>query len=437
MSNAPEQSGISVAPAAPSAARRRSFDALQLYSVGLFVAGAAALMVAASGNGYWVPNRSPWLLPFFVLYGLFTIQVGYLHPRVGYVSFDRVAQVASILVLGPVPAAWINGLASLLWPLQRMREGRPLRSIIPVSLHNAGLMTLMIIGCGQLYVLLAGPLPLIVLDAHAVAVLLVLIVSMQLVNELLMMVDQRLRGEGFHWTPQVFALAMETGSALGGVLVAIVINHMELPVIALTLAVLGLGMIALNQFARMRNRLEALVEQRTIVLREKMQELEELATKDQLTGLVNRRFADETLRQCIEEFGQSGRAFSIALIDLDHFKNVNDRHSHETGDEVLRKVARILAEGCRDSDVLARFGGEEFLICFRDTGVATAADTCERLRRAVESADWSSLAPGVRVSLSAGVANMQQGLTRSMLLKNADTRLYQAKNGGRNLVIAC
>ncbi len=405
------------------------------YAACLFVVSIIALTLVANRTDGWLPYGSLWQLVFFLLYGLFTIQVGYM-SRAGHVSFDRVAQVASILAMGPVAAAWVNGLASLLWPLQRLLEGRPPREVLCACLHNSGLMTLMILGCGQLYVLLSGPLPLMELDARAAALLLVLIMSMQLVNELLMAVYQRLRDQVFHWTLHGFPLAMEIGAALAGVLVAIIINRMELPVVALMLTVLGLAMIALNQFARMRNRLEALVEDRTLVLRDKMRELEELAAKDQLTGLVNRRFADFTLHRCIEEFEHSQRDFSIALIDLDHFKNINDQYSHETGDEVLRRVARILANGCREFDVLARYGGEEFLVCFPGTGVAAAAELCETMRHAMQAADWSTVSPDIHVSLSAGVAGMQPGLTRSTLLKSADARLYKAKHAGRNCVVA-
>lgn len=436
MSNTPQQQS-GTPPAAP--ASRRDGGSLDLrlpYAIGLFLAALVALTLVARSTGGWLPNGSLWQLVFFLLYGLFTIHVGYMQSRVGHVSFDRVAQVASILVLGPVSAAWINGLASLLWPLQRLREGRPWREVVAACLHNAGLMALMILGCGQLYVSLSGPLPLIYLDTRTAGLLVVLIVSMQIVNELLMAVHQRLKEHAFHWTVHGFPLVMETSSAITGVLVAIIINRMELPVIALTLAVLGLGMLALNQFARMRNRLEALVEDRTLVLRDKMRELEELAAKDQLTGLVNRRFADFTLHRCIEEFDHSQHDFSIALIDLDHFKSINDRYSHETGDEVLRRVARILADGCREFDVLARYGGEEFLICFPATSVAAAAELCEALRRAVHAADWSTVAPDIQVSLSAGVAGMQAGFTRSTLLKSADARLYRAKHAGRNCVMA-
>lgn len=407
-----------------------------LYSLCLFAAGAAVLLTAGFANGDgWLPEVSPWLPVFFLVYGLFTIQIGYDHPRVGYVSFDRVAQVASILVLGPVAAAWINGLASLLWPLQRLRQGKPLREVIAVSLHNAGLMTLMIVGCGRLYALLAGPVPLTQLDAGTLVAILVLILSMQVVNELLMTAQLRITGGAFHWSLHGFALAMEIGSALAGVLVAIAINRLEVPVVVLALVVLALGMIALNQFARLRNRLEALVEERTRVLSDKSRELEQLATRDQLTGLFNRRHADDRLRFCIEEFERTGREFSIALIDLDHFKSINDWHSHETGDEVLRRVAVLLAGSCRETDMLARYGGEEFLVCFPGAGVMEAADICEQLRRAVEAADWSALGPDVRVTLSAGVAGMQTGLSRSVLLNKADARLYRAKHEGRNRVV--
>jgi diguanylate cyclase (GGDEF)-like protein len=405
-----------------------------VYSLCLFVVGSIALAIAVTRNG-WLPEVSPWLPPFFLLYCLFTISTGYMQPRAGYVSFDRVAQVASILVLGPVAAAWINGLASLLWPLHRLRRGQPLREVVTASLNNAGLMTLMILGCGLLYVALSGPVPLTYLDPRAAGLLLVLLLCMQAANELLLAAHLRLVEKTFTWKLHGFAITMEIGSALAGVLVAIIINRMEPAVIVLLLTILGLGMIALQRFARMRNRLESIVEERTSVLHGKTLELERLATRDQLTGLFNRRFADDTLRRYIEDFELKQRDFSVALIDLDHFKDINDRHSHEMGDEVLRQVAHILAGHCRDTDMLARYGGEEFLLCFPQTDAAATAGICEELRRAVEAADWSALAPDITVTLSAGIAQMQPGLSRSTLLNAADALLYKAKRAGRNLVV--
>jgi diguanylate cyclase (GGDEF)-like protein len=406
-----------------------------IYSICLFSAGTVALAIAATQGGSWLPDRSPWLLPFFLLFGLFTISTGYTHPRVGYVSFDRVAQIASILVLGPLAATWINGLASLLWPLHRLRSGHTLREVVTASLNNAGLMTLMIFGAGLLYVALSGPVPLTHLNLHVAGLLLLLILCMQIANEVLMAAHLRLREKNLSWRLHGFAFMMEIGSALAGVLVAIVMNRMEPAVIVLMLMTLGLGMVALKQFARMRNRLELIIEERTQVLRDKTLELERLATRDQLTGIFNRRFADDTLRKSIEEFERNRRGFSVALIDLDHFKGINDLHSHEMGDEVLRQVARILADHCRDADMLARYGGEEFLICFPQTDAASAAGLCDQLRRAVQSADWPALAPGIAVTLSAGIAAMQPGYSRSVLLNLADSRLYKAKHAGRNLVV--
>jgi diguanylate cyclase (GGDEF)-like protein len=195
-------------------------------------------------------------------------------------------------------------------------------------------------------------------------------------------------------------------------------------------------MLVLRQFARMRIQLEAIVDDRTRVLSMKTEELERLATHDQLTGLFNRRFADEYLDRRIEEFNRYGRPFALAMVDLDHFKRVNDQQSHAVGDAVLRRIADVLVDRCRETDMVARYGGEEFLLCFPETGANRAVEICEQLRLAVGAVDWSSLAPGIEVSLSAGVAEMRPALDRGLLLRAADSKLYQAKEAGRNLVFA-
>src|SRR5690606_23868018 len=136
----------------------------------------------------------------------------------------------------------------------------------------------------------------------------------------------------------------------------------------------------------------------------------------------------------IEEFHRYGRKFAIALVDLDHFKRINDEHSHEVGDQVLERVAKSFTDPCRGSDSAARVGGEGFLLRFPEADAPTVARVCEELRRAVQSVDWSDIAPGIIVSLSAGVAEVEHGSDRSDLLNAADRRLYQAKRAGRNLV---
>lgn len=405
-----------------------------IYSMALFVAALAALSVAIADQGLLPPDTKPGLVAFFLVYALFTIFMGYTHPRVGYVSFDRIAQVAAILVMGPVAAAWINGTASLLYPWQRLRRGRPFVVVLTAALHNAGLMSLMILVCGLLYRKLGGPVPLLALGWHEAATLLLLLLSMQALNDLGMRVLMTLEERRVPTDFSPFAFVVESGAGLGGILVALIINRMELSAVVLLLLVMTLGMFSLMQLAHIRTRLEALVAERTRKLQQKSLELERMASHDPLTGLHNRRHADQYLEDRINEFERYGRDFAIALVDLDDFKRINDDHSHDTGDEVLRLVAQLLRERCRDTDLVSRYGGEEFLLCFPQAGMVAAREACEKIRETVASTEWELLVPGVRVTLSAGVATMREGVSRRELLGLADRALYEAKSGGRNQV---
>jgi diguanylate cyclase (GGDEF)-like protein len=398
----------------------------------LAVATVAVVLAYHVGDVFWPPGL-PTL--FFFGFGLLTISMGYAHPREGYVSFDRVAQVASILVLGPVPAAIINGLASLVFPWHRLRHGVPVGKVLDASVHNAGLMTVTVLVGGLVYDALGGAIPLSDLDGGVLLPLLMLFVTMQVVNEVGMRVSLSLRDR--RWVPgfNITAFLIETAAGLAGVLVAVVMNHGDPGLFALLLLVLSLGMLYLTQFARMRLELEAIVESRTQALKDQASELERLATHDKLTGLYNRRFADDYLDDRLAEFNRYRRNFAVALVDLDHFKSINDNFSHNAGDAVLMRVARILKDRCRASDMVSRYGGEEFLLCFPETDVEDARDLCEELRQAVAAADWGDEVPGIAMSISAGVAGMRPGLTRMALLSNADARLYEAKAAGRNRVI--
>jgi diguanylate cyclase (GGDEF)-like protein len=130
------------------------------------------------------------------------------------------------------------------------------------------------------------------------------------------------------------------------------------------------------------------------------------------------------------------------LLDLDDFKLVNDRFSHAAGDGVLRRIGRLLANHRRASDLVARFGGEEFVIVFSDTDVRGAARVCERLRRRIEAEDWSSVVggpspvDGLVVTASFGVGDMAAHRDVSSGLAAVDALLYQAKAAGRNRVIS-
>jgi diguanylate cyclase (GGDEF)-like protein len=219
------------------------------------------------------------------------------------------------------------------------------------------------------------------------------------------------------------------------VLVAIVWNRMEIEVFLLLLAVLVAGMLALKRFAEMRLRLERLVEERTEALQEKTLQLERLAARDTLTGLYNRRHADEFLLREIARAGREGHPIGVALADIDHFKRINDDHSHGIGDRVLERVARIFKERVRGADLVARYGGEEFLFCFIGIDATDLVRRCEELRLALEREDWTTLSPGLSVTISIGLATCNGESQASVLLDRADTCLYEAKRRGRNRVV--
>ena len=220
------------------------------------------------------------------------------------------------------------------------------------------------------------------------------------------------------------------------VLVAIVFGRMETAVAAILLFVLSLGMLALKEFADMRRRLEALVEERTRELQEKTLELERQAIRDKLTGLFNRRHADAFVDAQLELAERLGRPLAVMLADVDHFKRINDTHSHAVGDAVLERLSRLLESHCRETDMVARYGGEEFLLCFPATDADAAARIGEDIRTAVATMDWSQLAPELAVTLSIGVAASAGGRDRASVLGRADANLYRAKRGGRDRVVA-
>lgn len=398
---------------------------------------AAALVAFALTTSTHDVVRADWQHAlFFLAFGLFTISIGYAHPVFGYVSFDRVAQVSSILVLGPVDAAWINGLASLLYPWQRLRRGVPLRAVCNAALTNSGLMTLTVLAGGLLYVAVGGPVPLTGLDPSTFAAILLMLLAMQLVNEAGIVALVRVRGQPVGSSLSLFDTITELMAGLAAILVAIVWTRMEMEVFLLLLAVLAALMLALKRFAEMRIRLERLVEERTASLREKTLQLEQLAAHDKLTGLHNRRHADEFLRREFERADRQGAALAFALADIDHFKDINDSRSHSVGDRVLERVACIFRERMRPSDLLARYGGEEFLFCFLGLSELDVTRTCEDLRLAVEREDWTAISPGLRVTASIGLAVRGDEPDLQALLACADARLYRAKQLGRNRVVA-
>jgi diguanylate cyclase (GGDEF)-like protein len=414
------------------------------YGLLLFISAIAVLSVLVARQGFLGGDYGTGTALFFLIFGLFTITMGYSHPHFGHVSFDRVAQVASILVLGPVDAALISGVASLIYPWHRLWNGEAPRSVMTASVLNSGMMILVILFGGTLYTYLGGQVPLATVDLRAAGLLLLLMFGMQLVNDACMLILLLLRKDDPAKLLTLFSTGVEMASVLVAVIVALVFVRMEPPIIALLLAVLSLCMFVIMRFAEMRLKLEALVAERTNELQLKTIELERQATHDKLTGIFNRRYADDYLQREIEATRRHGRPMSIALADIDHFKQINDQYSHAVGDEVLRRIAKLLVDRCRKTDVVARYGGEEFLLCFPDTETDFAEQICGQIRLAVESTDWSSLfdvvpcdnSNSLNLTISFGIAEVGDESRRTTILSAADTRLYKAKNSGRNRVVA-
>jgi diguanylate cyclase (GGDEF)-like protein len=407
-----------------------------IFATTLFVSAIVALANILPGTGVLASSYSWGTAMFFLLFGIFTITMGYARPGFGHVSFDRVAQISSVLVLGPVDAAWINGLASFIYPAHRVWKGVPLREVVVAALHNSGMTTWVILACGSLFVYLDGPIPLSSLDLRTGGLLLLLMLSIQGMNDALMAVMMYIRKTDPSTMLNIFSVGVEFASVPLAILVAIVFVRMEFSVFALLIFGMSLGMMVLKQYAEMRTELEVLVDQRTEELRLKSLELERQATHDKLTGLLNRRYADDFLQREIENSKRHDREFTIALADIDHFKLVNDHHSHAVGDKVLRRVAEILTNRCRKTDVVARYGGEEFLLCFPDTSADFAEQICSQIRSAVEKTDWSDIADSIKITISFGIAEVGVNSRRTTILSDADTRLYQAKNKGRNRIVS-
>jgi diguanylate cyclase (GGDEF)-like protein len=159
----------------------------------------------------------------------------------------------------------------------------------------------------------------------------------------------------------------------------------------------------------------------------------EQADRDWLTGLHNRRYlAREVGRRAAEP---STTPFSLAVLDLDHFKDVNDRFGHQAGDQVLMRVAALLLGGVRGQDVVVRTGGEEFVLLMPDTAAAAAEAACERLRTTIREEAWDHIAPDLAVTASFGVATAADASDLDALGALADERLYAAKRSGRDRVV--
>ncbi|MES2091254.1 MAG: GGDEF domain-containing protein, partial [Pseudomonadota bacterium] len=169
-------------------------------------------------------------------------------------------------------------------------------------------------------------------------------------------------------------------------------------------------------------------------LKEGVARLSELATRDELTGLNNRGHMNEMLAHYTRRYEQCRESFTVALIDLDHFKRINDQHGHSVGDEVLQAFAHQATETLRQIDVVARWGGEEFLVLCPQSSTDQAMVGLERLRRVFTEIKGSDSVPDLRASFSAGLSTPRDGESIEATLARADNALYEAKRSGRNRI---
>ena len=177
---------------------------------------------------------------------------------------------------------------------------------------------------------------------------------------------------------------------------------------------------------RINNSIEAL---------ENIQEITNQAIRDFLTGLYNRRYFFKEVSKYFNDAIENGESFSIAMVDIDHFKKINDTYGHDTGDKVIVKLADLLRSETSKDDIVARFGGEEFCILLKDISSEKAIDSMERIREKVEnSVMFSDKDKEIRYTISIGLATTYEN-TLDDTVNEADMHLYSAKEGGRNQVV--
>jgi len=181
--------------------------------------------------------------------------------------------------------------------------------------------------------------------------------------------------------------------------------------------------------ARLKTNIRSFLLMREVKSKTKL--LEKMAVTDPLTQLYNRRHTNERLAQEAEKFGRYNSKFSVLMMDIDHFKSLNDSCGHQFGDEILQKVSKAITSAVRNVDVAGRYGGEEFLVIFPEIDLKGAVTVAERIRAAIEGIDTRR--EGVTVTVSGGVAEFTGG-NPELLIKKADELLYLSKDKGRNRI---
>jgi len=165
------------------------------------------------------------------------------------------------------------------------------------------------------------------------------------------------------------------------------------------------------------------------------EELEKLVNIDPLTGLFNRRAISRKLDDMIKHSKRYDEQLSLGILDIDHFKQVNDRYGHLTGDDVLEKISRLIKQNIRETDIAGRYGGEEFIIILSGTGLSSALEVAERTGQTIAASEMNDSAGNTfHITVSQGFAQYKPDDDEYSLISRADNALYQAKENGRNRV---
>ena len=208
-------------------------------------------------------------------------------------------------------------------------------------------------------------------------------------------------------------------------------GYLDIAYALMVLIVLS-GCIALNLRIQ---RIRAKLQQQREALAQALEVNRELATRDELTGLINRRAMLDLMALEHSRSLRSGRPLLLAQLDIDHFKPINDQHGHAAGDRALQAFAGTVRASLRDTDVLARWGGEEFVLMLTDTSADQARGLLERIRQAVQALEIAHSAGSLQLTVSIGLAQHLPGDTVEHTLERADQALYRAKALGRNRVV--
>lgn len=196
------------------------------------------------------------------------------------------------------------------------------------------------------------------------------------------------------------------------------------------------GVFFIYPLIRTQVREEGKLRAMTETLSARSETLEQAALTDALTGMQNRRYFDDALKEYIEEFRRIDKPIGLMILDLDHFKDVNDTHGHDVGDEVLRAVASCLRDMTRYHDVVARLGGEEFAVVAPNMDEDLLMKLAERIRKAIASMAVMSGNVRLKITTSVGLAVWDKRESAEEFYRRADRLLYQAKRMGRNRVCA-